>query len=91
MDCPPPISPTRLLSIHLTALEAALQNAFFTGIRLVEPRWRLNFHGRHAFSVAAPRLWNALSPAIRDAETQLPTFKSRLKTHLIREAYSDAQ
>ena len=36
--------------------------------------------GRHAFSVCAPRLWNALPSSIRSA-TSLSSFKRSLKTH----------
>ncbi len=36
--------------------------------------------GDRAFSVAAPKQWNALPVAVRSSPT-LDTFKSRLKTH----------
>ena len=52
-------------------------------LRLFEPRYKQEFYGRRAFSVAAPRLWNALPSSVRDAPT-LTCFKSRLKTHLFR-------
>ena len=39
-----------------------------------------------AFSVAGPILWNALPPAIRQANS-VAVFKSLLKTHLFREAF----
>ena len=42
--------------------------------------------GSRAFSVAAPKLWNLLPPSIRTAPS-IPTFRSRLKTHLFRQAY----
>jgi hypothetical protein len=47
------------------------------------PRSRTTSYGDRAFSVAAPKLWNALPPEIRDAPT-LTMFKSVLKTHLFR-------
>jgi len=42
--------------------------------------------GARAFSRAAPRLWNSLSPDIR-AKTTLTSFRAALKTHLFRQAY----
>ena len=40
-----------------------------------------------AFSWSAFRLWSSLPPDIRTSDT-VPTFRSRLKTHLFRVAYS---
>ena len=60
-----------------------------SGLLLVEPRYRQEFYGRRAFSVAAPRLWNATPSSIRNAPT-LDCFKSRLKTHLFRSAFPTA-
>jgi len=37
--------------------------------------------GSHAFSYCAPKIWNEISAAIRNAPT-VQTFKHRLKTHL---------
>jgi len=48
---------------------------------LVVPRTRLKSYGDRAFSVAAPKLWNALPDNIRSAQT-LSSFKQKLKTHL---------
>jgi len=45
------------------------------------PRNKTDFYGDRAFSVAAPKLWNALPQEIRSA-TSLSMFKSKLKTHL---------
>ena len=39
-----------------------------------------------SFSIAAPTVWNSLSPSTRSAET-IGAFKSRLKTDLIASAY----
>ncbi len=41
------------------------------------------YYGNKAFSVSAPRLWNALPFEIRNARS-LATFKRMLKTHLFR-------
>ena len=65
-----------------------------TGIRtrrqatepLVEPRYRLETYGKRAFSVAAPRLWNVIPPALRSIES-VTAFKAQLKTFLFRRAY----
>ena len=53
---------------------------------LTIPRYHLERYGRRAFSVAGPTLWNALPPAIRQANS-VAVFKSLLKTHLFREAF----
>ena len=42
--------------------------------------------GKRAFSVIGPRLWNSLPPDIRNSNS-LPTFRSRLKTHLFKIAF----
>ena len=46
---------------------------------LTQPLARLSI-GRRAFSVCAPRLWNALPLSLRSA-TSLSSFKRSLKTH----------
>ena len=52
---------------------------------LDEPRTRLKF-GDRAFSISAPRLWNALPQHLKDS-TSCQAFKKCLKTHLIRLAH----
>ena len=52
---------------------------------LDEPRTRLKF-GDRAFSISAPRLWNALSQHLKDS-TSCQAFKRCLKTHLFRLAH----
>ena len=51
------------------------------------PKVRLKTYGERAFSVAAPKLWNALPLDIK-LSPSVPVFKSRLKTHLFRIAFS---
>ena len=46
--------------------------------------------GDRAFSVYAPRIWNALPKELRDASS-VDTFKSALKTHLFNIEYTDLQ
>ena len=48
---------------------------------LVTPKTRTTSYGDRAFSVCAPVLWNNLPDDIR-FETELSTFKSKLKTYL---------
>ena len=55
--------------------------------RLVIQVPNLKNTGGRAFSVQAPKLWNALPDDVRLCNT-LDMFKSKLKTHLFREAYS---
>ena len=50
-----------------------------------EPRTRLKF-GDRAFSISAPRLWNALPQRLKDS-TSCQAFKKCLKTHLFRLAH----
>ena len=57
-------------------------------VRFVEPRYRNESHGGRAFSVTAPRLWNALPPTVRN-QTTLASFKTCLKTHLFNEHYKN--
>ena len=58
-----------------------------SSINLHVPPARLSTMGARAFSRSAPRLWNSLPPDIRNMDSLL-TFKSHLKTHLFRQAYS---
>ena len=53
---------------------------------LDEPRTRLKF-GDRAFSISAPRLWNALPQHLKDDSTSCQAFKKCLKTHLFRLAH----
>lgn len=54
---------------------------------LQQPKSRTAY-GDRAFSVAAPRLWNALPCDIRNCKTTL-SFKSALKTFLFKEAFAE--
>ena len=54
---------------------------------LTVPTSRLSTLGARAFSCTAPRLWNSLPPHIRHSDS-ITTFKSHLKTHLFKLAYS---
>ena len=54
---------------------------------LVQPRSNFVKCGDRSFAVAAPKLWNSLPLCIRNA-SNLHAFKSMLKTHLYKEAFS---
>ena len=53
---------------------------------LCEPVYRTETHGRRAFSVTAPRLWNTLPMDIKSCST-VNSFKSALKTHFFKIAF----
>jgi len=57
-------------------------------IILQVPVSRVKSYGDCAFSVAAPTLWNKLPADIRNASS-LENFKSVLKTHMFRVAFTD--
>jgi len=46
---------------------------------LAVPRFRLNTHGRRAFSVAGPMAWNSLRDFIRDPTSSTDCFRRLLK------------
>ena len=54
---------------------------------LLVPRTKLKTYGDRAFSVAAPRLWNALPPKLKESET-VAAFKRALKTYYFSLAYT---
>jgi len=56
--------------------------------RLVLPSARLSTVGSRAFSVAAPRIWNAL-PAETTSAQSLTSFRQHLKTWLFSQSYPD--
>ena len=53
---------------------------------LAVPRSRLKTYGDKAFSVAAPKLWNQLSPELR-VVTSFDQFRRHLNTYLFKLAY----
>ena len=58
-----------------------------TDLELLDvPSARLRLRGDHAFSVAAPRLWNTIPYPIRTAPS-VDVFKSRLKTLFYSQAF----
>ena len=73
----------RYLTDLLTAYKPSRSLRSSTKHLLVQPCCNLKTYGERAFSVAAPRLWNALPLNIRNCKT-ITTFKSALKTHLFK-------
>ena len=51
------------------------------------PKSRSKMYGDRAFSIAAPRLWNALPVPLR-LEKNYETFKKKLKTYLFKRCYN---
>lgn len=74
-----------LLQIYKPKRDLRSQNA---STSLVVPRSRTVTYGDRSFSIAAPKLWNALPSGIRDSGT-LYSFKRSLKTHLFIQAYGN--
>ncbi|KAG1660549.1 General transcription factor 3C polypeptide 2 [Nymphon striatum] len=63
---------TDLLCLHKTEINTRRQ----VTAPLVEPRYQRQHYGKRAFSVAAPRLWNALPPTLWTIHP-LKTFKTQ--------------
>ncbi|XP_059210508.1 butyrophilin-like protein 10 [Centropristis striata] len=71
--------------LHTATSTRSLRSS--SSIHLTVPPARLTTMGSRAFSRSAPKLWNSLPPDIRNIDS-FPQFKSSLKTHLFRIAFS---
>ncbi|KAI3360888.1 hypothetical protein L3Q82_012901, partial [Scortum barcoo] len=71
--------------LHVVTPSRCLRSS--SSIHLTVPPARLSTMGSRAFSCSAPQLWNTLPPDLRNTDS-LPTFMSKLKTHLFKIAYS---
>uniref|UniRef100_A0A3Q3EBG2 Reverse transcriptase domain-containing protein n=1 Tax=Labrus bergylta TaxID=56723 RepID=A0A3Q3EBG2_9LABR len=71
--------------LHIATSARSLRSS--SSSHLTVPFARLSTMGGRVFSCSAPQLWNSLPPDIRNIDS-LPIFKSRLKTHLFKIAYS---
>ncbi|CAK6974641.1 uncharacterized protein LOC117442044 isoform X1 [Scomber scombrus] len=71
--------------IHIYTPSRTLRSS--SANQLFAPSANLTTMGSRAFSRSAPCLWNSLPPDICTSDS-VSTFKSRLKTHLFRVAYS---
>ena len=80
-----PVYITELLKPHAPSRSLRSANQSL----LVVPKTRLKSRGDRAFSVAAPKLWNALPLQVRLAPSLL-VFKAQLKTHLYSLAFNPA-
>jgi len=52
---------------------------------LVVPRIQLDTHGRRAFAVVGPTVWNALGNDLRDPNLSIASFGRLLKTKLFQQ------
>uniref|UniRef100_A0A671U025 Reverse transcriptase domain-containing protein n=1 Tax=Sparus aurata TaxID=8175 RepID=A0A671U025_SPAAU len=80
------LAPTYLCNLLHEYSPSRTLRSTSTGL-LTIPTPRLSTMGARAFSCSAPRLWNSLPPHIRQSDS-ITTFKSKLKTHLFKLAYS---
>uniref|UniRef100_A0A3B5PRX1 Reverse transcriptase domain-containing protein n=2 Tax=Xiphophorus maculatus TaxID=8083 RepID=A0A3B5PRX1_XIPMA len=71
--------------IHIATPSRSLRSS--SSIHLSVPSVRLTTMGSRAFSRSAPQLWNSLPPHLRNINS-FPKFKTELKTHLFRSAFS---
>jgi len=69
--------------VSTTASRQHLRSA--AGHQLVIPSHRFTTHGRRAFSVAGPMLWNSLPRNLRDPSHTAAVFGRSLKTFLLSE------
>ena len=72
-----------LLVLHNPPRTLRSSNKF----KLVVPITRLKSYGDRSFSKAAPSLWNSLPEEIKDSKS-VDSFKNKLKTHLMKEAFN---
>ena len=75
----------RNLLVELSPNREGLRSQKLTCLLLI-PQTRCNTFATRAFSTAAPVLWNGLPNYLREIDNFL-IFKSKLKTHLFRQAY----
>ena len=73
---------TDLLQYH----KSSVSTRSSTSQLLAIPQHNLAF-GSRSFRISAPRIWNSLTPQIRQCQT-LATFRCHLKTHYLQSAFS---
>ena len=73
-----------LLKLYLPSRNLRSSNMYLLQEKRSKHSW-----GDRSFVVAAPRLWNALPPALKSCST-ISSFKKHLKTHLMREAFCNS-
>ena len=79
-----PIYLQELLTLYIPTRSLRSENTN----RLQVPKVRTKSYGHRRFDMAAAILWNDLPSDLRLLDT-IDLFKSRLKTHLFKLAYSD--
>jgi len=73
---------TDLLQYHKSSVSMRASTSHLLAI----PQHNLSF-GSRSFRVSAPRIWNSLTPQIRQCQT-LAIFRCHLKTHYFQSAFS---
>ena len=68
--------------MHLSDIPRQLRSSIS---QLIVPKTKLNL-GKHAFSVAAPRVWNELPIILKTSET-IAIFQKKLKKFLFQIAF----
>ncbi len=77
----------KLQAIHNTAAHLVINSYKYSyKLLLLVPKSKQITYGDHAFSIAAPRLWNTLLKYIK-LSINIEVFKCHLKTHLFKEFY----
>ena len=79
--------PTELLHYKVIRRQGLRSTTTEDNLLLSVPRTKFKTFADRLFGVGAPALWNSLPYSIRSVQSVL-TFKTMLKTHLFREAFS---
>ena len=74
------------LLIQLSKPKRNLRSSMNSYNKLVIPFVKKKTFDEHSFSVTAPQIWNDLPDNLQE-ETNLETFKTKLKTHLFKQFY----
>ena len=74
---------SELIQAYTTTRSLRSANQNFLSVKKAKTK----FFGDRSFSISAPRLWNSLPASIRSIHN-ITLFKSKLKTYLMKKAYS---
>jgi len=74
------------MNVPVKSLTRFIRGTNSTMSVLAIPRHNLSF-GSRSFCVSAPKIWNSLTPQIRQCQT-LATFRRHLKTHYFQSVFS---
>jgi len=75
-----------LVKIPILAALGDLHRSAAHGDLLI-PRMRTKTLGPCSFAISAPTVWNSLPSELRNNSVDLQTFKSKVKSHLFKQAY----